>query len=121
MQPAAIPITTEITIWKNFITIPTTAMGICAYCSCPNTGSSAPYLRIMLLIAAIAATSEICAKKLHAPSDSVRPTIRMSGIRSFFCGRTIFARSRYRSDSTAVATCPITVASAAPNIPHLAP
>ena len=31
MQPAAIPTTMEMTIWKNFITMPTTAIGICAY------------------------------------------------------------------------------------------
>ena len=33
IQPAAIPTTMEMTIWKNFMTMPTTAMGIWAYCS----------------------------------------------------------------------------------------
>ena len=42
MQPAAMPTTMEITIWKNFITMPTTAIGICAYCACEKTGSAAP-------------------------------------------------------------------------------
>ena len=56
MHPAAIPTTMEMMIWKNFMTMPTTAMGIWAYCSCPKTGSRAPYLRSILLIAAIAAT-----------------------------------------------------------------
>ena len=56
MQPAAMPTTMEMTIWKNFITMPTTAIGICAYCSCENISSSAPYLRSMLLMAAIAAS-----------------------------------------------------------------
>ena len=73
MQPAAMPTTMEMTIWKNFITMPTTAMGICAYCSCPNTASSAPYLRSMLLMAAIAATKLIWERKLVMPSISVRP------------------------------------------------
>ena len=34
-------ITAEMTIWKNFMTMPTTAMGIWAYCSWPNTGPRA--------------------------------------------------------------------------------
>ena len=42
MQPAAMPTTMEMTIWKNFITMLTTAMGICANCSWPKMGSSAP-------------------------------------------------------------------------------
>lgn len=73
MQPAAMPTTMEMTIWKNFITMPTTAMGIWAYCSCPNTASSAPYLRIMLLMAAIAATRLIWDRKLVMPRVRVRP------------------------------------------------
>ena len=73
MQPAAMPTTMEMTIWKNFITIPTTAMGICAYCSCPNTASRAPYLRSILLMAAMAATRLICERKLVIPSVSIRP------------------------------------------------
>ena len=72
MQPAAMPTTMEMTIWKNFITMPTTAMGIWAYCSCPNTASSAPYLRSILLMAAIAATKLICERKLVTPRISVR-------------------------------------------------
>ena len=58
MQPAAMPTTTEITIWKNFMTIPTTAMGIWAYCGWPKISSIAPYFRSMLLMAAMAATRE---------------------------------------------------------------
>ena len=42
MQPAAMPTTMEMTIWKNFMTMPTTAMGICAYCAWPKTASRAP-------------------------------------------------------------------------------
>ncbi|CDC61347.1 unknown [Clostridium sp. CAG:448] len=94
MHPAAMPMTTEITIWKNFITMPTTAMGICAYCSCPNTGSCAPYLRSMLLIAAIAATREICARKLHSPSDTTRPMMRARGRNAVLSSRMLLGRHR---------------------------
>ena len=73
MQPAAMPTTMEMTIWKNFMTMPTTAMGIWAYCSCPKMGSSAPYLRSMLLMAAMAATRLIWDRKLVMPSASVLP------------------------------------------------
>ena len=59
MHPAAIPMTIDITIWKNFMTMPTTAIGIWAYSVRPNIGSRAPYLRIILFIAAIAATRDI--------------------------------------------------------------
>ena len=67
------PTTAEMTIWKNFMTMPTTAMGIWAYCSWPNTGSRAPYLRSMLLMAAMAATRLIWERKLVMPKDSIRP------------------------------------------------
>ena len=36
MHPAAMPTTMEMTIWKNFMTMPTTAMGIWAYCCLPE-------------------------------------------------------------------------------------
>ena len=62
------PMHTDMIIWKNFITIPTTAMGICAYSASPKTGSSAPYFLIILFVAAIAATRDICARKLQMPS-----------------------------------------------------
>ena len=47
MQPAAMPMTMEMTIWKNFITMPSTAMGICAYCAWPKISSCAPYFTTM--------------------------------------------------------------------------
>ena len=72
MQPAAMPTTMEMTIWKNFMTMPTTAMGIWAYCACPNTGSRAPYFRSILLMAAMAATRLIWERKLVMPSVSIR-------------------------------------------------
>ena len=90
IQPAAMPTTMEMTIWKNFITIPTTAIGICAYCACEKISSSAPYLRSMLLIAAIAATREICERKLVMPSPSVRPQTAPSSRKSCFESFTIF-------------------------------
>ena len=121
IQPAAIPMTMEMTIWKNFITIPTTAIGICANCSCPKMASIAPYLRIILLIAAIAATRDICAKKLHRPSERVLTTILPFSLKSIFVGLIILARNRYHTAKIAVAIWPITVAIAAPIIPHLKP
>ena len=36
MHPAASPMAIDITIWKNFITMPSTAVGICAYCCLPE-------------------------------------------------------------------------------------
>ena len=42
----------------------------------PENGSNAPYFRIMLLTAAIAATREICDRKLQTPRDKDRPTTR---------------------------------------------
>ena len=90
MQPAAIPTTIEITIWKNFITMPTTAIGIWAYCSRPKTGSSAPYFLIILLIAAIAATREICDRKLVRPRIRVLRQIFLSIVKSAPAGFTSF-------------------------------
>ena len=69
-------------------------MGICAYSSAENTGSSALYFCTMLLIAAIAATKEICAKKLLAPSTIQRPAMRGAGRKSAFAGLSSFARQR---------------------------
>lgn len=94
IQPAAIPTTIEITIWKNFITMPTTAIGICANCSCPQTASSAPYLRTILLIAAIAATSEICDRKLQMPSRINCFITLPQSTKLSFCKATVFIRHR---------------------------
>ena len=118
MHPAAMPTTMEMTIWKNFMTMPTTAMGIWAYCACPNTGSRAPYFRSILLMAAMAATRLIWERKLVMPSVSIREqSLPWSG-RSRRPGRIIFIRGRYQTASPAVITCPITVATAAPIMPQ---
>ena len=119
MQPAAMPTTMEMTIWKNFITMPTTAIGICAYCFCENISSSAPYLRSMLLMAAIAATRLICDKKLVMPSVSIRVQRLACRRKSPFPGLTVFMRQRYHTASAAVTIWPNTVATAAPIMPHL--
>lgn len=58
MHPAASPMAIDITIWKNFITMPSTAVGICAYCSCPKTASIAPYFLTMFKTAAMESTIE---------------------------------------------------------------
>ena len=47
MHPAASPTEMEMTIWKNFITIPSTAMGIWVYCICPKIGSMALYFSVI--------------------------------------------------------------------------
>ena len=90
IHPAAIPTTIEITIWKNFMTMPTTAIGICAYCACPKITSMAPYFRIILLMAAIAATREIWERKLVTPSTRVFFTISAFNPKSAFKGLIIF-------------------------------
>ena len=94
----------EMTIWKNFITMPTTAIGICAYCACENTASSAPYLRSILLIAAIAATRLICDRKLVPPSVRIRPQTAPRSAQSPRRGRMMRICSRYHTESAAVAT-----------------
>ena len=98
--------------------MPTTAIGICAYCSCPNMASTAPYLRSILLIAAIAATSEIWERKLQIPSTSARPAILKSGLKQAPERETVFVRRRYHMEAAAVTICPSTVATAAPIIPQ---
>ena len=111
----------EMTIWKNFMTMPTTAVGICAYCAWPNTGSSAPYLRHILSTAAMENTMLICDKKLVMPSGR---NARSSSPRSRKlprCSRTAFMCSRYAAASTAERIWPMTVATAAPIMPQRKP
>ena len=79
-------------------------MGICAYCSCPNTASSAPYLRIILLIAAIAATRLICERKLVMPNISIRLQTFPRKAKSPAAGLMILMCSRYHTARIAVAT-----------------
>ena len=110
MQPAAMPTTTEMMIWKNFMTIPTTAMGIWAYCACPKMGSRAPYLRSMLLMAAMEATREIWERKLVMPSSRVFAQILPLSRKSCRLGFIIFMCRRYHTARTAVMIWPITVA-----------
>lgn len=105
------------TIWNTFITMPTTAIGICAYGACPNTASAAPYLRSILLIAAIAATNETCERKLQIPSDSVRPMIFGFSRKHDRESAADFMRRRYHTAAAAVTSCPMTVATAAPVMP----
>lgn len=121
MQPAARPTAMEMMIWKNFMTMPCTAMGICAYWAWENTGSSAPYLRSMLLTAAIDATMDICERKLHIPSGRKRPISLPLSTKLLLCSLTAFIRQRYQMESAAVSTWPSTVATAAPIMPHLKP
>lgn len=59
MQPAARPAEVEMTIWKNFMMIPVTAVGIWAYSGWPKTGSSAPYFTAMFSVAAMDSTMEV--------------------------------------------------------------
>ena len=84
------------------MTMPTTAIGICAYCSCENISSNAPYFLSILLIAAIAATRLICERKLVIPRPSVLPQMVPLSLKSDFEGLTTFILSRYRTASTAV-------------------
>ena len=72
MQPVASPMATLITIWNIFITMPTTAVGMWAYCSCEKISSSAPYFFSILSTTAIESTMEIWTRKLAAPSGAVR-------------------------------------------------
>ena len=107
----------EITIWKNFITMPTTAMGIWVYSGWPNTGSSAPYRLSILLMAAMAATSEIWDSKLHSPRGKNRAARLPRGAKLSARRVTDCIRHRYHTDSPAVSTWPSTVATAAPSYP----
>ena len=98
------PMAMEIAIWKNFMTMPRTASGICAYSGCPKTGSFAPYFMHIFCTAAIETTSEICARKLVSPSTrnfgisfpSSRKLL-LSSLMTFMC-------RRYQTASTAVST-----------------
>ena len=70
-------------------------------------------------MASMAATSEICARKLHTPSDrNSRSSLRLSRKLLLF-SLTALVRVRYHTASAAVTTCPSTVATAAPIMPHL--
>ena len=118
MQPAAIPTTMDMTIWKNFMTIPTTAIGIWAYCSSPKILSKDPYFLTILLMAAMAATSEIWERKLVMPKTRVLEQVPFERMKSFFPGFTNFMWRIYQMARMAVRTCPSTVATAAPIIPQ---
>ena len=118
MQPAAMPTAIDITIWKNFITMPSTAMGIWANCSWPNIGSSAPYLSVMFCMAAMAATSDICDRKLHMPSGRNLRARRPLNAKLRRLSFTAFMWHRYHMASAAVTTWPSTVATAAPIMPQ---
>ena len=69
---------------KIFITIPTTPWGF-RYCSCENTASNAPYLRSILLIAAIAARHDLREKagntKGKHPSEYIGRKCIVTGFR----------------------------------------
>ena len=71
MQPAASPMDIDITIWNSFITIPTTATGICAYCGREKTGSFAPYVLSIFSTAAMESTTGIWVRKLEKPKESI--------------------------------------------------
>ena len=72
----------------------------------------------MLLMAAMAATSEICERKLVMSSPSVPPLTLPWRAKSFFARRMVFLCSRYQTESAAVSTWPMTVATAAPIMPQ---
>jgi len=78
------------------------------YRSVPKTGSSAPYLHTTLLIAAIAATSDICDRKLQRPSETILPTILPFGLNEPRSSFTLFRRQTYQTARNAVMICPIT-------------
>ena len=84
------------------MTMPTTAMGIWAYSGWPKVSSSAPYFCSILLMAAIAATSEICARKLQIPSGMKRFVTVQSTRRLSFFRSTAFMWQRYRTAMAAV-------------------
>lgn len=115
------PTTMEMTIWKTFMTIPTTAIGICENSGWTKNGSLTVVIRIMLLMAAMAATSEIWLRKLVMPMVSMRRSraglrrkLRLSNLMAF-------KWHKYQVDRTAVKSCPSTVAMAAPAIPMRKP
>ena len=118
MQPAASPMEMEMTIWKTFMTMPTTAMGICAYCGWPKMGSAAPQRWIMLLMAAMAATREICDSRLQMPSGRNFAASLGRGAKQPLSRSTAFMRVRYHTARAAVSTWPMTVATAAPIMPQ---
>lgn len=118
MQPAAMPTAMEMTIWKNFITMPRTARGIWAYSALPKTGSMAPYWVQTFCTTAMEMTREIWARKLVMPrgrnffiSLPQRPKLLLSSWAAFM-------RRRYQMERAAVKICPRTVATAAPIMPQ---
>ena len=121
MQPAASPTTMEIMIWKNFMTMPSTAMGICVNSRCAKTASRALYLRTMLLMAAMAMTSEICERKLHMPRGRNARSTDQQGWKLFRQRETDFMRQRYHRARPEVRAWPSTVATAAPVMPQWKP
>ena len=70
-------------------------------------------------MASMAATREICARKLQTPSARNSPPSLMSSLKLLFSSFTALVWNRYPAASTAVATWPMTVATAAPIMPHL--
>lgn len=91
------------------------------YSGWPNTGSSAPYRLSILLMAAMAATSEIWDSRLHSPKGKNRAARLPRGAKLSARRVTDCIRHRYHTDSPAVSTWPSTVATAAPIIPHQNP
>lgn len=73
------PIVMAMMIWKTFITMPSTVSGMSALNS-----DCAPYFTSIELVAAIAMTSEICARKLHRPSGRNLPRMRPESPKSAF-------------------------------------
>ena len=69
-------------------------------------------------MAAMAATREICDRKLQMPRDSVRAMVRRRRRKSPRAGLMIRAWARYQMDNTAVTIWPMTVATAAPIMPQ---
>ncbi len=102
------------------MTMPTTAMGICAYCSCPKTRiQRAIFAKHIVDGRHGCHQAEIWDKKLEMPSVSIRPHSFPLSAKSLLVGRMILICCRYQIARTAVTTCPSTVATAAPIIPHL--
>ena len=104
IQPAAMPMAMEMAIWKNFITMPRTASGICAYSGCPKIGSRAPYSIHIFCTAAIETTSEICARKLVSPSTRNFGISFPSSLKLLISSLTTFMCCRYQMESAAVST-----------------
>ena len=74
-----------------------------------------------MLMAAMAATRLIWERKLVTPKDSIWPQTCPLRAKSPDRGLMIRIRSRYHTARSAVATWPMTVATAAPIMPHLQP